>query len=164
MRLLAATVLVLGLVAGSSSVAAARETGLVIQGRQDVLRAGMYATAIDGRQPIQILDRLCPKPGKQQGCEPVLRSLQRALEEKVAVRIRWVSREHRRWGTFYEFGPVVRSGSDAHLDYRWDDPKPYGCNGGGRLLFHRIDWTGWQASGGYFFEGCPTGTGRPHPA
>ena len=56
---------------------------------------------------------LCPKPGKEQGCEPVLRSLQRALEEKVAVRIRWVSREHRRWGTFYAFGPVVRSGSDA---------------------------------------------------
>jgi hypothetical protein len=155
MRGITAGVLVVGLVAGLASAAAARETTPLIEGRHSVLRAGMFATVIDSRHPIQILDRLCPEPGKRQGCEAVLRSLQRALEKRVDVRIRWVSRKHRDWGLFYEFGPVERSGSSAHFDYRWDNPRPYGCNGGGHVQFRRIDWTGWRESGGYFFEGCP---------
>jgi hypothetical protein len=143
-------VTLVGIVAPASS---ARPAPGTIEGRHDTLRAGLYATVIDSNRPIQVLDRLCPKPGRQQGCEPVLRSLQRAFEEKIVVR--WVSREHQHWGTFYELGPIVRNGNRARFDYRWDDPRPYGCNGGGREEFRRIDWTGWRDVGGYGFGSCP---------
>ena len=132
----------------------------LITGRHNVLRAGMYALAFEGeRKPVQVLRRICPMPGKPAGCEGVSASLREALEDAVAVPIRWVGKERDHAGTFFELGPGVRNGDMAHFDYRWDDPKPYGCNGGGRLVFHRVDWTGWNESGGYFFTGCPAVAG-----
>jgi hypothetical protein len=116
----------------------------------------MYATVIDSQKPIQVLDRLCPTPGRPAGCEPVSASLRESIEDAPAAPTRWVGRERRNAGTFFELGPVVRIRDKAHFDYRWDDPRPYGCNGGGRLTFHRVDWTGWNEVGGYGFGGCPS--------
>ncbi len=165
MRALKALVISLALVGIAAPAASARPAPGTIEGRHDVLRARMYAFALEHKQkPVQILRRICPTPGKSAGCEAASVSLHIAIENEVAVPIRWVGKERAQAGTFFELGPVVRNGDQAHFDYRWDDPRPYGCNGGGRLIFHRIDWTGWKASGGYFFEGCPVGTGRPHPA
>ncbi|MFL5736680.1 MAG: hypothetical protein ACJ76P_05005 [Actinomycetota bacterium] len=136
--------------------ASARPSQPTIEGRHDVLRAAMYAGVLDTGKPIQILDRLCPTPGKPTGCEPVSASLREAVDDALGAPIRWVGRERRKAGTFFELGRVVRIGDKAHFDFRWDDPRPYGCYGGGRLIFHRVDWTGWKESGGYGFGGCPS--------
>jgi hypothetical protein len=147
------------LVGIAAPVASARPSPGTIEGRHNVLRAAMYALAFEGEtKPVQVLRRICPKPGRRADCEPASVSLRAAIEDEVAVPITWVGKERAAAGTFYELGLVVRNGDEAHFDYRWDDPRPYGCNGGGRFIFHRIDWTGWERSGGYFFEGCPVGS------
>jgi hypothetical protein len=155
MRILTVIVLCLSL-ALAPAVASAKGFGPPIEGRHSILRAGMYATAFEGeRSRVQVLDRLCPKPGHRAGCGRVIVALREALDDVVPVPIRWVSREHDRAVTFYEFSPIDREHARASFDYRWDDPRPYGCNGGGTLEFQRIDFTGWRETGGNFFEGCP---------
>jgi hypothetical protein len=142
------------LVLATAGGAAARPGKPLIQGRHDVLRAGMYATVIDSHNRIQILNRLCPSPGKGAGCEPVLQALRTALGAAVDVPIRWVQKERKDGGRFYAFSAVERNGSHARFDYAWDDPGFLGCNARGDVEFRRIDWTGWRVSGGQGLIGC----------
>ncbi len=154
MRLLVAVTVAVGIVLAPST-ASAKGLGPPIEGRHSALRAGMYATRLNaGRSGIQILDRLCPKPGHPQGCERVIVSLREAIEEVVHVPIVWVDRERRRRGTFWQLAPIQRVHAHASFDFRWDDPRPYGCDGGGTYEFERRDWV-WYATGGNEFVGCP---------
>ena len=156
MRALTVVSLAVATLTASAVGAAARPETPPIVGRHDVLRAEMYARVLDSEgSPIQILDRLCPHPGRRTGCEPVPAALRTAIQKAVSVPIRWVGRERRRGGTFWQLGPVVRNGSRAHFDERWDDPAPYGCGGGGTLSFRRIDWTSWRQTREEGFVGCP---------
>ena len=157
MRSLKALIIGMALVGMTASSASARPAPGTIEGRRDVLRAGMYATVIDSHNRIQILNRLCANPGKGTGCEPVLQALRTALEAAVDVPIRWVQKERKHGGRFYAFSAVERNGSHARFDYAWDDPGFLGCSARGDVEFRRIDWTGWRVSGGHGLIGCAVG-------
>jgi len=67
---------------------AAAQIGPLIQGRHDVLRAEMYATAIDYGTPDQVLNRLCPRPGHEHGCELVSNALRRRASKRAQFKDR----------------------------------------------------------------------------
>jgi hypothetical protein len=154
-RRLTISVLFAALMLAGNGTASARPSEPLVEGRGSVLNAGMYERVLgNSRAPIQILDRLCPKPGRDPGCAPVTNALRRAIEDAVAVHIRWVHHEHRHGGKFWELTPVVRNRARAYFEYRWDEPGPLGCYGQGTVRFHRVDWTGWEERRGFGLIGC----------
>ena len=128
-----------------NATGAAAQIGPLIQGRHDVLRAEMYARAIDYGTPVQVLNRLCPRPGHEHGCEPVSNALRRAIDDTVTAPITWVGHKPRNGGDFWALAPLVRNGSHASFRVAFDHVLH--CRGRGRFNFRRVDWTGW------FFEG-----------
>jgi hypothetical protein len=155
MRRLAVLTTCVALGLGVSPYAAAKESVHAIEGRYSVLHAGMYATVLDGGdRPIQVYRRLCPEPGRKAGCERIIVSLREAIEDAVRRPIRWVGKERRHGGLFWQLGPIEREHAHAAFDYRWDDPRPYGCTGGGTAEFERRDQA-WYPTGGGGFVGCP---------
>ncbi len=149
MRRVTIAILAAALVSATASGSAANQIGLLIHGRHNVLRAGMYATLLDEYpdHPFQILDQLCPKPNSELRCEPVSNALRRAIDDTVSVSFRWVHREQPDGGHFWTLAPVVRDGGDATFLYRVEKPGS-NCRGHGELRFRRIDWTGWVWEGG----------------
>ena len=156
MRLALAAALVLGTASG----AAAHQIGPLIQGRHNVLRAGMYARVIPAGglpagRPVQILDRLCARLLGGSGCERVSNALRSAIDDAVAGPVRWVRQRQPRGGQFWAFSPVVRDGPRATLGFRWGPTG--GCRGRGQAGFRRIDWTGWRDTGGLQGITCRAG-------
>jgi hypothetical protein len=155
MRRMTIALLSAALVLATAGGVAARQGKPLIQGRYDVLRAGMYATALPSGRPLQILDRLCARLLGRSGCEPVSNALRRAIDDAVAGRIRWVRRRQPHGGQFWAFSPVVRDGRRATFGFRWGPTG--GCSGRGQATFRRVDWTGWVDTGGLQGITCRAG-------
>jgi hypothetical protein len=151
----AATVALLSVVLASVGGATASAVGVLIEGRHNVLRAGMYATLLNEYpdRRFQVLDQLCPKPNDVAECEQISNSLRRAIDDAVTVPFTWVHRERRDGGLFWTLSPVVRDGASA--SFLWGAEKPgSNCRGHGELRFQRIDWTGWTPDGGTGHSTC----------
>src|SRR4051812_42269379 len=82
------------LVLATAGGAAAGQSEDFIQGRHNFLHAQMYATLLDQYpdHAFQVLDQLCPKPNREQACEPVSNALRRAIDDTLTVTFRWVDR------------------------------------------------------------------------
>ena len=67
MRRITIALLSSALVIATAGGATAIQTGPLIQGRHNVLRAGMYATLLNEyfEHPFQVFDQLCPKPNSR---------------------------------------------------------------------------------------------------
>lgn len=147
-------VLIVAAVACSASAAGASSTGLRGVRGTDA-QAGMYAVVLqDEGDPIQILSRRCASPRDESGCERISARLRGAIESKVDPPVAWVSRMWRHAGTFFVLSPFSWEPRHARFRHAWTDPRPFGCNGGGKSSFTRLEGE-WELTGGGGYAGCP---------
>jgi hypothetical protein len=121
----------------------------------DADRASMYAETLSAaRHPIQVLGRACADPDRRRGCMRIPDAVRAGIEAKTEAPIRWVFRPWRHAGVFWVFGPIHVVDVVARYRFRWDDPRPHRCNGGGSIGF-RSERGVWSVTERNGFVGCP---------
>jgi hypothetical protein len=119
-------------------------------------RVTMYAEALHtARHPIQVLGRTCADTKHRTGCVRIPAAVRSGIEDGIDAPIAWVYRPWKHAGVFFVFGPIRVAEPIASYRFRWDDPRPSGCYGGGTLRFHRRG-VHWAYVGGHGFGGCPS--------